>query len=166
MDIAKLSSKYTVRPIEETDVGQVYAFCLKNPQFYLYCPPEVTEDGIRRDMRALPEGKTLKDKYYLGFWDGDLLVAVVDLILGFPNAATAFIGFFMVNADLQGRGVGSRMVGEMLACLSEEFSFVRLGYSKDNPQSKAFWLKNGFTPTGVVAKEELYDVVIMEKKIN
>jgi len=166
MELSDLSIKYSVRAIEEADVPAVLKLCLGNPIFYKYCPPIATADSIRRDMTALPQGKTLEDKFYLGFWEGDTLVAVVDLILGFPNADTAFIGFFMVNAAFQGKGIGSGIISEAFARLSREFSFVRLGYAKGNPQSRAFWLKQGFSPTGVVAKEELYDVVIMEKKIN
>ena len=39
----------------------------------------------------------MEDKYYLGFFAGDELVAVMDLILNYPKADIAFIGFFMMN---------------------------------------------------------------------
>ena len=34
-----------------------------------------------------------------------------------------------------------------------------------NPQSEAFWIKNGFVRTGVEDKQETYTVVVMEKWI-
>lgn len=62
------------------------------------------------------------------------------------EADTAFIGFFMMNKSLQGRGVGTALVSEVLAYLTAlGFAAVRLGIDKENPQSNHFWRKNGFT---------------------
>jgi GNAT superfamily N-acetyltransferase len=57
-------------------------------------------NSIRADMAALPPRKAVEDKYYLGFYEEDRLIAVMDLILGFPKEETAFVGFFMMNKDL------------------------------------------------------------------
>lgn len=55
------------------------------------------------------------------------------------NADTAFIGFFMMNKSLQGRGVGTALVSEVLAYLTAlGFAAVRLGIDKENPQSNHF----------------------------
>lgn len=44
------------------------------------------------------------------------------------DADTAFIGFFMMNKSLQGRGVGTALVSEVLAYLTAlGFAAVRLG---------------------------------------
>ena len=44
------------------------------------------------------------------------------------EADTAFIGFFMMNKSLQGRGVGTALVSEVLAYLTAlGFAAVRLG---------------------------------------
>lgn len=62
------------------------------------------------------------------------------------DADTAFIGFFMMNKALQGRGVGTALVSEVLAYLTAlGFAAVQLGIDKENPQSNHFWRKNGFT---------------------
>lgn len=44
---------------------------------------------------------SFKDKYYVGFYHKDKLVAVMDLIVKYPNDETAFIGFFMMAKKLQ-----------------------------------------------------------------
>lgn len=51
-------------------------------------------------------GKTMADKFYIGFFDGAALVAVVDMILAYPNETTGYIGFFMVDKSRQGQGIG------------------------------------------------------------
>ena len=91
--------------------------------------------------------------------------AVLDLILRYPNDQTAFFGFFMLRADLQGCGVGSSLISEILSGLSSEFRAVRLGYVKGNEQSQHFWQKNGFLPTGVVVPTESYEIIIMEREL-
>lgn len=165
-EFEKLSKKYKVKRLGDTDVAAVVALCKENPLFYQYCPPFVTEDSIRADMKALPPRKTMEDMFYLGFFEGNSLVAVMDLILGFPKEETAFVGFFMMNKEYQGKGVGTALMQEVYLYLKEcGFGYVRLGFAKGNPQSEHFWLKNGFERTGVEAQNEGYVVVVLEKKI-
>lgn len=164
--IEKLSKEYTVRRIMDTDVPAVYALCKENPLYYQYCPPFVTEDSIRADMAALPPRKTMEDKYYLGFYEGETLIAVMDLIHGFPNDETAFVGFFMMNRQFQGKGTGTKLMAEVYACLKElGFQFVRLCFAKGNPQSEQFWMKNGFKRTGVEVQNDGYIAVVLEKEL-
>jgi len=165
--VENLSKRYKVRMLDDSDVAAVYALCKENPLYYQYCPPFVTEDSIRADMAALPPRKTPEDKFYLGFYEDEKLIAVMDLILAFPNDETAFIGLFMVHGAQQGKGIGSRIVSQALDYLHElGFQACRLGYVKTNQQSRAFWEKNGFLPTGVQSKQEKYTIVIMERKIS
>ena len=147
MNIEILSKSYSVRRLNQRDVDSIYALCRENTVFYQYHPPFVTRDSILKDMTALPPEKSMEDKYYLGFFAGDELVAVMDLILNYPKADIAFIGFFMMNAQYQGRGIGSQIVDEVTAHLKAcGFNEIRLGVDKGNPQSRAFWTKNGFSP--------------------
>ena len=163
MKIRELSDIYEVRAAGEEDIPDILRLCRGNPMYYRYCPPEVCEENIREDMVKLPPNKGKEDKFYLCFWDKGRITAVVDLILKYPDGETAFIGFFMVNRDCQGKGVGSRIISELLQRLEKEFSKVRLGYVKGNEQSRRFWEKNGFVPTGKIVKHELYEIVMMEK---
>ena len=161
-----LSKQYKVKKLTATDVAAVYALCKENPLYYQYCPPFVTEDSIRADMKALPPRKTMEDKYYLGFYEGEELVAVMDLILGFPNEETAFVGFFMMNKMFQGKEIGTKLMAEVYVCLKDfGFQYVRLCFAKGNPQSEHFWLKNGFEKTGVEAQNEGYVAVVLEKQL-
>lgn len=160
-----LSTTYKITALTQTDIPLILNLCKANPQYYKYCPPDPTEKSIQNDMSALPNGKTMQDKFYLGFWKEKDLLAVMDLILKYPNDKTAFIGFFMVNANIQGNGIGSKIIEESCEHLKEEFSFIRLGYVKGNKQSENFWQKNSFQPTGVVTHVESYDVVIMQRAL-
>ena len=78
------------RRLTEADAAQVCALMQGNPLFYRYHPPQPTPESIRTDMTALPPGKAMEDKWFVGFYDGDCLIAVMDLILNYPAADTAF----------------------------------------------------------------------------
>lgn len=166
LDIKLLSRQYEIRLIQDADVPLVYELCRRNPLYYQYCPPFVTEDSIRRDMAALPPKKTAADKYYVGCFDGRQLVGVIDLILCYPNDQTAFIGFFMTEASIQGKGVGSAIIADLCACLAEiGISYVRLGWVQGNPQAEHFWHKNGFTETGITYETDGYTVVVAQRRV-
>lgn len=145
MQITKLSSMYEVRRLSEEDVDAVVRLCSGNPLFYEYHPPVANRQSILADMKALPPGKDYDDKFYLGFYDGTELVAVMDLILHFPADKIAYIGFFMMESKCQGHNVGTAIISVCVAYLKEiGFTKVRLGIDKGNPQSRAFWTKNEF----------------------
>ena len=140
-----ISNKYKVRKLITSDIDAIYDLCHKNSFYYDFHPPMVTHESIIEDMEALPPNKTMDDKYFIGFWDDNHLVAVMDLILSYPSVDYAFIGFFIIDIQMQGKGTGSNIITECLSYLKKNgFSKIRLGVDKGNPQSLHFWHKNGF----------------------
>ena len=142
-------TEYAVRPLTAADVDEILALCAGNEQFYRYHPPLATRESILEDMTVLPPGKCTEEKHYLGFFDGETLIAVLDLIERYPQDDTAYIGFFMTKKERQGCGLGTALIGALLDELRRErLCKVRLAVDRGNPQSKAFWEKNGFALTG------------------
>lgn len=155
LDITKFSKKYYVRQLTEEDIPRIYALCQKNRQYYEYCGKLPTKELIRSDLTITPPGIDICKKYYIGFFEKDTLLAVMDLIDGYPDDKIAFIGFFMMNIDFQGNGLGSSIISKVLEYLKEnEFMTVRLGIDKGNPQSNHFWKKNGFDIIKEVPQDE------------
>ncbi|MBR0134866.1 MAG: GNAT family N-acetyltransferase [Clostridia bacterium] len=166
MLLPRLSDEYCVKRLNEDDVESVYSLSASNPLFYRYHPPFVTRESISEDMRALPPGKSMKDKLFIGYYTKSGLAAVMDLVLKYPDGETAFIGFFMVDAKLQGRGAGSGIIGECERALKGcGFKRIRLAVDRGNPQSGAFWRKNGFAPAGEEYPCGNGTVIVMEKKL-
>lgn len=143
-----LSTIFDVRRLNTEDIELIYDLSCKNEIFYQYHPPLVTRESIQEDMRALPPGKDYQDKYYIGFFENETLAAVMDLILAYPAKDIAFIGLFMMDIEYQNKGLGSKIISECAKCLKAlGFHKIRLGVDKGNPQSNAFWKKNGFVVT-------------------
>ena len=166
MNIQYLSSKYTVRDLVPADAESVYEVLKNNSIFYEYHPPMVTLESIIEDMEALPPDKGYEDKHYIGFFHVDTLVAVMDLIEHYPQPGTALMGFFAMNPNLQGQGVGTAIISDGVAYLTQlGFEKVRLGIDKGNPQSKAFWLKNNFAFTGEAYESDGSTILVMERTL-
>lgn len=75
-----------------------------------------------------------------------------------------YIGFFMMKRELQGVGIGSGIISEVLGYLKKQgFEKCQLGIDKDNPQSNYFWRKNGFEVIREVVQEGT--ILVAEKQL-
>ena len=129
LKIDRITKKYYVRILDSKDIDAVYELCSKNRLnynihhlaleynrlYYQYCPPFITRDGVIEDMEALPPGKKKCDKYFLGYFENDLLIAVLDLIVGYPDISTYYIGLFMMYTKIQGKGEGTKIITKLCA---------------------------------------------------
>lgn len=166
IEVEKLSRKYCVKKINKEDIPAVYKLCKGNPIYYEYMKMQPTYENLEEVITELPPGKSLDDKYFIGFWEAEKLVAIMDLIMGFPNDDTAFVGWFMMERACQGKEIGSQIVSDVFAYLKDKgVKYVRLGCIDENQQGEAFWLKNGFLPTGDVTETEAYRVVVMRREL-
>ncbi|MGQ7379142.1 GNAT family N-acetyltransferase [Streptococcus suis] len=162
MTISNFSTSFQVRKLTEADLEQVLALYQTNPLYFEHFPPLPSLESLANDLVDCPPGKSLSDKYFLGFWEHNRLVAILDLIDGYPTAEIAYIGLFMVDANLSGQDLGSRIMAELLSQLATYFKKVRLGYVESNPQSSYFWSKVRFCPTGEVKELAGKTIVIAE----
>ena len=114
IDISKLSKRYSVSILEEADIEMLVEICKQNTFFYEYTEARPTKENILDDMKATPPGIDMQDKYYFGFFDGRELVAIMDLIDGYPKAEIAYIGFFMMNPQYQVKQIGTAIIDEVI----------------------------------------------------
>ncbi|MCH5199682.1 MAG: GNAT family N-acetyltransferase [Oscillospiraceae bacterium] len=166
MELYHLSAEYFVRKLNNDDINIIYNVCMGNTLFYRFHPPLATKESIMEDMQALPPDKGYDDKFYIGFFKSDKLVALMDFIRDYPEEKVIFIGFFMVDQEYHGKGVGTRIIDE--CCFywkSIGYQRVRLGIDKGNPQSSAFWRKNNFVKTSENRSNKAYDYVLMERAL-
>ena len=155
LDINKVSSTYNVRLLTIDDVEACYELCMGNPLYYEYHPPIITKEGIIEDMSALPPSIQMDQKYYIGFFDQETLVAIMDIIDGYPKPTCLYIGFFMMAKGYQGKQMGTTLIHEFISyAKSLSFYDIQLGYMKENKQSEHFWLKQGFNAIGEKAIDE------------
>lgn len=164
LNIKNMSKTHKVEKLTENDIESIYKLCQGNKLYYRYCQAEISREQILSDLCLRPEGVNEDNKYYLGFFEDEVLVAVLDILDGYPDEETCFIGFFIVNILYQGQGIGSEIIGSVLDYLKKiGKAKVRLGIDKGNPQSKAFWKKNGFKVIKEVERSE--GTILLAEKI-
>lgn len=166
MDYRRLSKKYNVRKLDQNDVNVIYQLCATNPMYYQYCPPFVKQEMIIEDLQALPENTSMDQKYYLGYFLDGQLIAVIDLILGYPNNKTAFIGFFMTGNSFQGKGISTGIITELVTTLKkEEYEKIQLAWVKGNTQAEHFWKKNQFVEVKETKSLDDRVVILAERNL-
>ncbi len=165
-DIRELSESFEVRVLNDTDIDEVFEVYKSNPFYFQHMNIVPEKKTVLDDMKMLPRGKGMEDKFFLGFYGEEKLIAVMDLIFQYPNEKTAFIGLFMMERVHQGKGIGSKIIRETEKYLVRNgFGYIRLAFIRGNKESEGFWRKNGFFPTGVQIEQENYTMVVMEKEI-
>ena len=103
IDISMLSNQYSIRRLNDSDADDILEFCQKNSLYYQYCGAEISKDQVLSDLHITPPGIEKSDKYYVSFLNGEEMVAVLDLIDGYPKPDIGYIGLFIMNVALQGK---------------------------------------------------------------
>lgn len=152
-DISMLSSEYKTKQIDEGDIRSVYDLCRENRRYYRLLGAKPSLRNLTELISEVPEGSKPSQKHFVGFYDkNNSLVAVLDLITGYPENDDAFIGWFMVDANKQGIGIGSQLVADIRAAMKGQgFDYLSLCVVKENEEALSFWQRQGFSLTG---KEE------------
>jgi ribosomal protein S18 acetylase RimI-like enzyme len=150
-----------LRAIEPDDVDAVQELIESDPGYterITGYPPGSSDAQSLLMMR--PEGIPEDAKVVLGAWKDDELVAVVDLLRGYPNESTAFIGLLEVHGKHQRRGYGAAAYGlveQYVAGTWPEVEKLRLAVVDTNADTATgFWIAMGFRQTGE-AKPYRYD---------
>lgn len=99
---------------------------------------------------TLPEGKAYEDKFVFGVFRGPTMVGCVDLIRGYPDVQTAYLGLILIDERYQGRGVGKAVYRLIEAQVRAwpECHWLRLGVVRSNIAVLPFWQRLGFVETG------------------
>lgn len=159
-------SPFSRRRLTDEDLPALLALCESNPAYYELYGERPTLENLAQALRELPPGCRAEQKAFLGFYEEVELVAVIDIVRGYPDEQSAYAGLLMVDGAHHGRGIGTQVArGELRRLRAEGFSCVRLAYIQGNEPARRFWTKLGFEPTGEVVSTPHYVAVPMERAI-
>ncbi len=166
-DVQTLSSAFDVRPLDSEDLPEVFALARSNRVYYRYLGERPTKANLTALITRLPEGAEPKGKHFVGFFDDEgYLVAVMDLVCGWPSATEAFVGWFMVAADMQRQGIGSQLVADLRAALEAQgFRRVSLQLPERDGDGIAFWEAQGFSLTDERTEEKRGPIATLAREI-
>jgi ATP-binding cassette subfamily B protein len=148
LNVDALSTSHKVRQITQGDISDVYALCKSNQKYYAYTNTAPTVESLTEIISRVPEGASYCGKHFVGFYEEDKLVAVLDLITGYPESDDAFIGWFMVDGQMQRKGIGSQIFADVRAAMAAQgYDYLALFCEKENADAIAFWEAQGFRKT-------------------
>ena len=90
-----------LRPLAENDFPALLALYKSNP-FYLSISQEgpPTLEDCQEDAAALPPGRGKEHKLFLGLFQESVLAAVLDLVEGYPDEGTLYLGLLELAGPL------------------------------------------------------------------
>jgi len=143
----------TLRPIEPEEVDAVQALIEADPGYagrVTGLPPGPAD--AQSLLMMVPPDLPVERKTVYGIRDetGDL-VGLLDVLRGYPDEATAYVGLLQVRADLQGRGLGRAAHDAWLGVVRDwpEIRTLRLSVVATNAEVAApFWEALGYRPVG------------------
>ena len=160
-DINTLSTQYEVRKLDEDDLTDIMTLRRENRRKIRSGNFSGIPGGLTRMTTRPADLPENAETTLVGFFEDGALTAVLDLITGYPYPHDAFIGWFMVDADKQDRGIGSSIFADIRASLKaagyEKLSLICAG---KNEGAVSFWVQQGFT-----AKNESGEEITLEKSI-
>lgn len=145
ISLRDLSNEFDVKLLSDRQAGQILKLMRSNPKFFRFEPPTPSLRSVKTDLVRVPPHTLLDQKLYLGYFQGDQLVAILDLILDYPKEMQAWIGLLMVAHNQQKQGLGRQIVQDLEGALARaRFAHIELAVRPNNEPALKFWAANGY----------------------
>jgi GNAT superfamily N-acetyltransferase len=116
----------------------------------------VEPDAAEQILEGLPPDKTLEDKFVFGLYaeGNQRLLALLDVVRGFPEPDEWIIGMLLVDPDHRRAGLGARLVAAFEQWgRGQGAAGLRLVVQQQNPEALRFWQRQGYEVTGLTLQE-------------
>lgn len=170
-ELKKELPAYQIKQITAEDYAALFALQQTNPTYFskMQDHPVTFAESIA-GTTELPPNTTREQKFYIGFYRGGNLEAIMDYIVGYPEPHTVWIGLFMVDGTKKRTGIGKTILRAFFAVLKQYgIARVRLAYIEGNEESHAFWNAMGFQAVSkATSKQEGrndWDLVVMNVNV-
>jgi len=160
-------SKYAVRTISKENIRQVMGVYNSNQDFFVLTEGKpATLQGCIANIDAVPPGLDPQNKIHVSFWEGNICVAVLDFLKGYPESEYLYFGLLLVHKHWQGKGVGMNIIKTVLdAARCEGMNKSRIAVCDKNTAAIGFWSGLGFCKTDestAIVGDTTMNVIIME----
>ena len=158
-----LYKDYKIKYIKEIAFNDLYNLQKANIKYFPYTKEEPTYNSIISEVYELPPHITKENKHYIGFHKDNKLIAVMDLIDGYPNHQTYWIGLFILDIHYQHIGIGTNIIKTFIEHSDKN---IQLGCLSNNKEANQFYQKLGFKKIRIAYnKEKQWEIIVYEKRI-
>lgn len=154
------------------NVALIQGLLANAPSYCLNVSGEIAgiNDG-KEVFEALPPNFPKEDKHVIGIFSQDILIGMIDCLIGFPEKEKVHIGLLLLDEKYQSQGLGKSAYLKLEHYLRSfsSISKIRLAVVNTNNKVLKYWEKMGFTLTGEVKpysnKSINSESLIMEKEL-
>lgn len=140
-----------IRALDSSDIDALQALLEATPDYSEQVTgyPPGPSDALSA-LIAVPPGYDPAGKRGVGLWVDGELTAFADVLIGYPDPRTAYLGLLIVRSDRRRRGHGRTLHEALLANLRRaDASVVRVGIVDSvEPDAAPFLRSLGYEPTG------------------
>lgn len=125
--ISIFSAPYFVHELTEKDLPQMLVLEKSQADYLnLQGKSNLTVDEIKSDLTSVPLSVNQNQKWTLGFFKDEKLVAIIDFLTDYPQVQTVWIGLFLVSKADEGKGIATHLSKALFKSLkSEQFTNVQ-----------------------------------------
>jgi len=162
MDLKNFNlQNYNSRLLDRTsdeDVNLLQGLCEQCNDFFQICNGKnASKDEGKEYLDFLPPNKGFNDKFEIGIFDSNRLVAFVAIVRNFNQNGKYALGILLLLPEYRGKGLGKEIVRNVENwVLSENGREIRVVVQGQNTKALKFWKKNGFE---VYDEREAKDVI-------
>jgi ribosomal protein S18 acetylase RimI-like enzyme len=128
------------------DRPRLLQLCQRCAAFYELVEGQPPSDETAAEILGPLDAKYARGtKHVWGVEKAGALIAVAELLEGYPSAHDWYIGLLLIAPEQRRRGVGTQLCASLLDWMGERgASIVRLVVHRQNAGARAFWPRQGF----------------------
>lgn len=137
---------YSFKQVTDDDVLDVLTIYISNDAYFETMSESApSEDIVEHDRNAIAVGVDDDAKYYEIVYHEQQPIAILDFLVGYPNAQTIYIGLLMIDASLHGQQHGERILADFCERWRHApITTLRLGVAAQHERAYTFWQRLGF----------------------
>lgn len=141
--------------LDRSHEAAVETFCRQCSAFFmLVTGVESAAETARHLFESRPPSVDHTRKHLVGLERDGALIAIMDVLEGYPDETDWYVGLLLISPDERGRGLGTAVwtaVEEWMR--AEGGRIARLIVQEQNPEAARFWRAAGFTANGTVTQQ-------------
>lgn len=169
--LKEMLTEYRIVPINESNIEDAFMLMKTNTYFYSRTQlHELTLEECIDDITSLPPNTKLQQKFFMGIYLGESLIAVFDYVEGYPCNNIVYVGFFMLRMDIHGKGLGKYFIHTFIESAKiNKFEEIKLACYETNEIGYLFWSKMGFLTEKIskrLVDEKEFNLIEMKMTLN